>query len=1020
MTFKPDALLEPWHRPRFGGAPAGSGCQSTLLTRSLCDRLDALAQAQGADLFHLLLAALYAYFTGTGQRDGFTVGLPMPNRATETAGTLGGLSPLHLEFGRELRFSELLGKIGAELQNACQHPRFPHGESACAAGVEGGWLFDVALSYENHANTEDLGGVGGPLTPMPNAWEQMPLALSVRDCHEPAGVRFDLFHNLAYFDAKEAQVLQHRLVHLLETLAEGVDRPVCELPLMCPQEYEQVVYGWNATQADYPKDRCIHELFEEHAARTPDTAALVLEHETLSYAGLNVRANRLARHLRTLGAGPDRLVAICAERGFGMIEALLAVLKAGAAYVPLDPAYPPDRLAFMLQDSAPAALIAHGATREAVGGLGAACPVVDLDADAAQWEGLCAADLPRAETGLRPEHLAYVIYTSGSTGRPKGVMVAHAGLCNLATAQAQAFGVTPDSRVLQFASFSFDACVWEVFMALSHGAGLCLPSPQTVLAGEFLLEATAKHRVSHATLPPTVLAALPAEAALDPVQVLVVAGEALPGGLARRWARGRRLVNAYGPTEATVCASLHECRDGAAGAPPIGKPIANTRIYLLAPDGQPVPAGVVGEIHIGGAGVARGYLNRPDLTEERFLADPFSGGGGARMYKTGDLGRWLPGGDIEFLGRNDFQVKIRGFRIELGEIESALLEHPLVREAAAVAREGAAGEKQLAAYVVPGAEGGNEDSAAVSDWQHLSETTYANSPLEGEPGFNITGWNSSYTGGPIPPEAMREWVEATVADIKSLGTAGRILEIGCGTGMLLWRLAPNCESYFAIDCSAAALAQIRRVIDGQPWAARVALAQRLADDFTGIAPESVDRVVLNSIIQCFPSVDYLLEVLESAVACVRDGGFVYVGDVRSHTLLPAYHASVQAYRATDGISRAELARRVRRQQDEEEELTLEPAFFYALAGHFPRVRAVRTALKRGHAHDELTRFRYQAVLEIGPALAQTPPPAAWQAWREDAWGLDAIRRHLREASPPLLALAAVPNARLREESALLE
>ena len=404
----PASLLEPWHRARFAGNLAGSGCQSATLPRALYRRLDALARAQGATLFHLLLGALYAYFTGTGQRDDFAVGLPVLNRANarlkETAGLFTGVSPLRFAFGRELQFSELLGRIGAKLKAVYRHQRFPVSEIARAAGAERGRsrLFDVTLSHESHDYDAAFGGVDSHFTALLHTWEQTPLTLFVRDFHEQADVRLDLVHNVAYFDAGEARALQGRLLHLLETLADGLDRPVRALPLMPPGEWNQVLYGWNATAADYPKNRCVHELFEQQAAQVPGAVALVFEDERLSYGELNARANRLARHLKALGAGPDRLVAICVERGFGMVEALLAALKAGAAYVPLDPAYPPGRLAFMLQDSATAALIVQGATREAVSGLGAACPLADLDGDAGRRAGLSGKNLPRAEGGAAP------------------------------------------------------------------------------------------------------------------------------------------------------------------------------------------------------------------------------------------------------------------------------------------------------------------------------------------------------------------------------------------------------------------------------------------------------------------------------------------------------------------------------------------------------------------------------------------------------------------------------------------
>ncbi|HEV2150362.1 MAG TPA: amino acid adenylation domain-containing protein, partial [Longimicrobiaceae bacterium] len=468
------------------------------------------------------------------------------------------------------------------------------------------------------------------------------------------------------------------------------------LEMLPEAERRQVVEAWNATEAPYPAERCIHELFEAQAERTPEAAALVCGDETLTYAELNRRANRLAHYLRELGVGPDVRVALGVERSPEMLVALLAVLKAGGAYVPLDPEYPRERLAYMLRDSAPAVLLTHESLLERFGPLPA--PVLALAVHASSWAEQPEGNPPRAD--LTPGHLAYVIYTSGSTGRPKGVLVEHRGACNLAVAQARAFGVEPESRVLQFASFSFDACVSEVFMALSRGAALHLPPAGAVPAGGALLEVLAREAITHVTLPPAVLGALPEGADLGPVRTLVLAGDALSGALVTRWAPGRRLFNAYGPTEATVCATLQECRAGEGASPGIGGPIANARVYVLDAAGEPVPAGAAGELYVGGAGVARGYQRRPELTAERFVPDPFGGEPGARLYRTGDRGRWRGDGTIEFLGRVDHQVKVRGFRVEPGEVEAWLSEHPEVREAVVLAREDAPGDRRLVAYYV--------------------------------------------------------------------------------------------------------------------------------------------------------------------------------------------------------------------------------------------------------------------------------------------------------------------------------
>jgi arthrofactin-type cyclic lipopeptide synthetase C len=485
-------------------------------------------------------------------------------------------------------------------------------------------------------------------------------------------------------------------------------------------EQHLLLEDWNRTEVAYPQERCIHELFEDQVRRTPDAVAVVFGDEQLSYAELNARANRLARHLRSLGVRPDARVAICVERSLEMVMGLLGVLKAGGAYVPLDPAYPAERLAYMLEDSGPVAVLTHGAARAALAEAGADRPVVDLEADAAVWAELAGDDLAREDLpqgGLNSRHLVCVIYTSGSTGQPKGVMIEHRNLVNQITALQSCYQLTCQDRVLQFARFAFDMSVEEIFGALLSGSTLVLRDDGWLQSSEDFFTHCRAHAITVANLP----AAFWQSATLDPsisiprtVRQIMIGGEAISEGSLVRWlardGHRPRLFNAYGPTEATVNASIAEMTK-ISDWHHIGRPIWNTRLYVLDEYGEPVPVGVAGELYIGGAGVARGYLNRPELTAERFIESRFVAGD--RLYRTGDMVRYLPDGNLEFLGRNDHQVKIRGFRIELGEIEARLVEHSGVREAVVLAREDAPGEKRLVAYVVAEAEAAEDLAGAL-------------------------------------------------------------------------------------------------------------------------------------------------------------------------------------------------------------------------------------------------------------------------------------------------------------------
>ena len=468
-------------------------------------------------------------------------------------------------------------------------------------------------------------------------------------------------------------------------------------------EKQLVLYEWNATEGEYPRDKCVHELFEEQVHRSPEATAVVFEEEELSYRELNARANRLAHYLRELGVGPEIRVAIWAERSFEMIVGLLAILKAGGVYVPLDPSYPEERLKYMLADSAPAALLMQGHLARLAPGISETFPALDLN-DASGWSGKPDVNPKRADIGITPENLAYIIYTSGSTGQPKGVMVPHRAINRLVLNNRYAKFEASD-RVAFASNPAFDATTMEVWAPLLNGGSIAVID-QSVLLDAAKFGETLKRQAVNILWLTVGLFNQYADALAEQfsgLRYLIVGGDALDPRVIGRVIYGNRpqhLLNGYGPTETTTFAITHEVNAVAekARSIPIGRPIANTRAYILGEQGEPTPIGVVGELYIGGEGLARGYLNRAELTAERFVPDPFTTEAGARIYKTGDLARWQADGNIDFVGRNDNQVKIRGFRIELGEIETRLAEYPEVREAVVLAREDTLGEKRLVAY----------------------------------------------------------------------------------------------------------------------------------------------------------------------------------------------------------------------------------------------------------------------------------------------------------------------------------
>ncbi|WP_186806608.1 amino acid adenylation domain-containing protein [Rhizobium leguminosarum] len=514
-----------------------------------------------------------------------------------------------------------------------------------------------------------------------------------------------------HFDASRLAPEQiDRMTQHLQTLLYGVTadagQPVRDLNILPAEERTYLLEDLNRTAAAYPSERCIHELFEQQVRRAPEAVALVHEDEELSYGELNARANRLAHHLIALGVRPDQPVAICLERSPAMVVGLLAILKAGGAYLPLDPAYPSARLRQIVEDAAPRRLLCDAAGRAALGPEALVdLTVVDLETATPAWAELPASNPDPRALGLGPRHLAYVIYTSGSTGTPKGAQNEHRAILNRLIWMQKAYALNATDVVLQKTPFGFDVSAWEFFWTLLEGATLVLAPPAAHKDPDALVNLIISHRITTAHFVPSMLVSFMEAKSVDrctSLQRLVCSGEALAASLAhkvRRVLPWTGLHNLYGPTEAAIDVTAWNCpADFDGSVVPIGRPIANTRLYLLDGHGAPVPFGAVGELYIGGAGVARGYLNRPELTAERFIASPFVEGD--RLYRSGDLGRYLPDGNLEFLGRNDDQVKIRGFRIEPGEIATRLCEHELVGDAVVVARQDRAGDQRLVAYVV--------------------------------------------------------------------------------------------------------------------------------------------------------------------------------------------------------------------------------------------------------------------------------------------------------------------------------
>ncbi|MBV7336777.1 amino acid adenylation domain-containing protein [Chloroflexi bacterium TSY] len=798
------------------------------------------------------------------------------------------------------------------------------------------------------------------------------------------------------------------------------DQAVAEDNLLA--EHHQLLVEWNDTQTDYPADHCIHHLFEEQVERSPDHIATIFGDEQLTYRELNQRANQLAHHLQSLGVGPEVLVGICVERSLEMVVGVLGILKAGGVYVPLDPNYPLERLALMLTDAQPLVLLSESRLLDSLPHTSA--KIVPLDTD---WPTDQSRTNPMST--IQPEHLAYVIYTSGSTGRPKGVQITHQSLTNFLTAMQQRPGLTNQDVLVAVTTLSFDIAALELYLPLIVGAKLIIAPQDAVADGNRLQILLHDHQA-------TVMQATPATWRLllfagwqnETKIKILCGGETLPNQLAKQLlALSHSVWNLYGPTETTIWSTIYQVTEVTDKPIPIGKGIANTSIYVLNQRLEPVPIGVVGDLYIGGASLARGYLNRPELTAEKFISSPFGEG---RLYKTGDLARWRPdsAGEpvLEYLGRADDQIKLRGFRIELGEIEAVLNEHSAVEQALVDLKERATGDKQLVAYIKPTPQKVDAASAEehVTLWQTLYDQTYSQHGAE-EPTFNLAGWQSSYTGQPIAAEEMREWVAETVTRIMALKPQ-RVLEIGCGTGLLLARIAPHCESYTGTDFSETALNHTRQLCQQLEHLGHVTLRQGFADDFNGFEANQFDTIILNSVVQYFPDIKYLERVIGGALHVLKAGGFIFIGDVRHSDLLETFHTSVQLYQADDTLTAQLLKQRIQRHQGQEKELLLAPDFFLSFAQQHDPICHVQVQPKYGQAENELTKFRYDVILHVGhdtdlhsnvasQSKVALHSEIVWHDWHKLEPNLSAVERLFESAVAQPFGLRHVPNHHLQAE-----
>jgi amino acid adenylation domain-containing protein len=714
------ALPIDWPRPE---AQSFMGARHPFwVPRPIHEALRRASQAEGVTLFMTLLAAFQALLARYTGQDDIVVGAPIANRTrAEIEGVIGffvNSLVLRTDLSGDPPFRVLLRRVRDMALAAYAHQDLPFERLVQEIQPERDLnrhpLFQVSFQLFTSDDQRRASMFEDDLLETEKGTANIDFALDLWEYGD--GIYATIEYSTDLFEADTIKRIAGHYLTLLEGIVQSPDARISELPVLTARERRQVIVDWNATASPYDESSCIHHLVEAQVRRTPDGVAVAAPDRTLTYAALNAQANRLARHLRSRGIVAEDLVGVCIDRSADMLVALLAVLKSGAAYLPLDPTHPPDRLAFLLSDARPRLVLTHTRVEARLSHL----PVrrIRLDADADLWAAEAASDLPHEV--VASDCLAYVMYTSGSTGWPKGVMVTHRAVCNHLVWAQSAIPLDGDDLVAQTYSIGFDASVLEIFGTLAAGARLVVVPPAEHFDAREFVRLLRREEVTAIDVVPSMLRVLLEEPELAQCHALrrvTCGGEALPTALREQFfsVLDAELHNAYGPTEATIGATLWTCRRSDADGPvPIGRPVANTQIYIVDRAMNPVPVGVVGEILIGGHGLARGYLNRPDLTAERFVPDPFSGRPESCLYRSGDRGRYLPDGSIEYVGRVDDQIKLRGIRVEPGEIEACLLRHPSVDACAVVAHEPAPDDPQVVAYVVPAA-------AAPELWPSIGE-----------------------------------------------------------------------------------------------------------------------------------------------------------------------------------------------------------------------------------------------------------------------------------------------------------
>jgi amino acid adenylation domain-containing protein len=950
----------------FTGAGLWLNLPATLTTA-----LESWSRQQNATLFMTLLAAFFILLNRySGQQD-IAVGSPIANRNRSEIENLIGFFVntlvLRVDLADAVTFQDLVARVRQITIEAYAHQDLPFERLVEELQPERHTSVNplVQVVFALQSSPMDLPNLANlTIQPFEYTVKTTRFDLEFHFWRKEEGLAGLFIYNTALFEAATAQRILNQFEQLLITAMATPNQAIHDLAMLSEAEKNSIFSTLTETAVNYPL-KPIHEYFESWVAQQPTATALIMNEQRLTYGELNVRANQLAHYLRThYTINAEMPIGVCLPRSFDMYIALLAILKVGGCYVPLDSDNPIERLNYIIADVGISLVITSAVNQFTV-------PTLLLPQP---W---IATNTGNLESSVNVDNLCYITYTSGSTGNPKGVSITHRGVMRLVH-HSNYVTLMPHEVLLQFAPLAFDASTFEIWGALLNGATLVIATPEKPTLRE-LGQLIRQQQITTLWLTASLFHLMVAEQLEDLAHVkqLLAGGDVIAPTAVRQLTQRFpqcTVINGYGPTENTTftcCYAMqHPVTFG--DTVPIGYPIANTTVYILDAQLRPVPKGVVGELYTGGDGLARGYWNQPQLTQERFITNPFQPK--TRLYRTGDLVRLRWNNAIEFVGRSDDQVKIRGFRIEPSEIDRVLQAYEAVKESLTLAHKSKTGDKRLISYIIPNYSNvadavANEAQQIVKEWEVMfEENIYAANSSQAQATSNFIGWNDSATGKPIPVAEMQVWAEYRIRQLQAL-VPQQVLEIGCGMGILLLPLASATTSYVGTDISQKALNYVATQLHALP---QVKLVNAPAHDLTALGEATFDLCILNSTVQYFPNIHYLLNVIEQVLTRLNPGGCLFIGDVRNLSLLKAFHSGVQLYQADASWSKEQMQQQVKRRLFQEKELLIDPNFFAQLPSRYPNISRVHIQLQRGRAHNELTRYRYDVFLFVKRANEEMP------------------------------------------------